>query len=483
MALMDQSRRYAYLLIVISVAFSSFLVRLNNYMVNISLPTITRSFGVTSSEASQIVSSYLLIITTTLLLFGKLGDRIGLKRIFIGGYVIFTVGSLMCGWSHDITMLIGSRFVQGIGSSMLLAASFAIISHFLPAGNTGWAFGITSTASALGVATGAPIGGIVTGYLSWNWTFFINVPVGIIAIFVAMRYIPDSVAARDKDPGGKPAQGFDFLGAVLSFAGLGLLLYGLNRGDTYGWLSPAIVGCLTGAFVLIVLFVFWEKRHKNPLLDVSLFLNLRYTFALIATFLAYMLISGNAFLMPFYLEVIKGLNAQTAGLILLVYSVIYVVLSPVAGKLSDRVSPALLCTIAMVSGTLCVFVFSFTLRQAGLTSVIVYLVWLALSFVLFFSPNNNQVMNYAPPDKKGVSSGLFSTTSNLGMVFGVTVIETVFAAAAYGPAAPSAKASLKSLSTGPALNGFHHAYLAGALCCLLALVFSLLGKYRKGTRD
>jgi len=476
---MDQSRRYGYLLIVVSVAFSSFLVRLNNYMVNISLPTITRSFGVTSSEASQIVSSYLLIITTTLLLFGKLGDRIGLKRIFVGGYVIFAVGSLLCGWSHDITTLIASRFIQGIGSSMLLAASFPIISHFLPAGNTGWAFGITSTASALGVATGAPIGGIVTGYLSWNWTFFINVPVAIAAIFVAMKYIPNAAEGGDEHPGKEPAKGFDFLGTILSFAGLGLLLYGVNRGDQDGWLSPLIIGCLSAAVALIVLFVFWEKHHKNPLLDMSLLLNLRYTFALVATFMAFMLISGNAFLMPFYLEAVKGLNAQTAGMLLLVYSIIYVVLSPVAGKLSDRVSPPLLCTIAMISGTLCVLVFSFTLDRTGLNWVIIYLVWLALSFVLFFSPNNNQVMNYAPPDKKGVSSGLFNTTTNLGMVFGVTVIETVFAGAAYGPAGPAAKTSLKGLSLGPALNGFHHAYLAGALFCVLALVFSLLAKFGK----
>lgn len=479
---MDRSRRYAYLLIVISVAFSSFLVRLNNYMVNISLPTITRSFGITSGEASQIISSYLLIITTTLLLFGKLGDRIGLKRIFVAGYVIFTVGSLLCGWSHNINILIGSRFIQGIGSSMLLAVSFAIISHFLPAGNTGWAFGITSTASALGVATGAPIGGIVTGYLSWNWTFFINVPVGIVAIFVALKFIPDTDPSEDGRPRKKRGRSFDILGVLLSFSGLGLLLFGLNRGDEHGWLSPLITGSLFGAVLLLVIFVLWEKHHKDPLLDVGLFLNPRYTFALTATFLAYMLISGNAFLIPFYLEIVKGLNAQTAGMVLLVYSIIYVFLSPVAGKLSDRVSPPLLCSIAMVSATLCVTVFSFTLRQTGLTAVLTYLVWLALSFVLFFSPNNNQVMNYAPPNKKGISSGLFNTTTNLGMVFGVTVIETVFAAAAYGPKGPSAGASIKGLSAGSALNGFQYSYLAGALCCLLALVFSLLGKFGTAKR-
>lgn len=477
---MTRSARYASLLIVISVAFSSFLVRLNNYMVNISLPTITRSFGVTSSDASRIISSYLLIITTTLLLFGKLGDRIGLKRVFISGYVIFTVGSLMCGLSHDIDMLIGSRFVQGIGSAMLLAVSFAIISHFLPEGNTGWAFGITSTASALGVATGAPVGGIITGYLSWNWAFFINVPVGIVAVIVAMKYIPGTKPGSSSAPereGGR--KGFDFLGAILSFAGLGLLIYGLNNGNKEGWLSPLVIGCLVSSLILIGVFVAWERRHRDPLLHLDLFLDSRYAFALIATFLVYMLISGNAFLMPFYLEVVKGLNAQAAGMMLLIYSIIYVILSPVSGRLSDRVNPAMLCTIAMTSATVCVLFFSFTLHWQGLTVVTVYLVWLALSLVLFFSPNNNQIMRFAPPDKKGVSSALFNTTTNLGMVVGVTVIEVVFSAVAYDSAGPTGKAALKDLvGTGSVTSGFTHAYLTGALCCFLALVFSLLG--RKG---
>ena len=470
---MAHSGKYAYFLIVISVAFSSFLVRLNNYMVNISLPTIARSFSGTSGQASLIVSSYLLIITTTLLLFGKLGDRIGLKRIFISGYVIFTLGSLMCGLSNSIEMIIGARFIQGIGSSMLLAVSFAIISHFLPAGRTGWAFGITSTASALGVATGAPIGGIVTGYLSWNWAFFINVPVCVVATIVAIKYIPDTGHVK-KEQG----QGFDSMGVVLSFAGLGLFVYGLNNVDEHGWFAPIVIGCLALAFVIICVFVFWEKRHRNPLLDLGLFLNPRYTFALVATFLAYMLISGNAFLMPFYLQMVKGLSAQAAGMMLLVYSIIFVILSPVAGRLSDRVSPSLLCSISMASATVCVAFFSFTLHWEGLTVAFVYLIWLALSLVLFFSPNNNQIMQYAPPNKKGVSSGLFNTTTNLGMVVGVTVIEAVFAAAASpgGPGGTASKTILKNLTVDMALSGFNHAYLAGALCCMLALVFSLLGK-------
>lgn len=469
-----QPRKYVYLFIVISVAFSSFLVRLNNYMLNVSLPTITRSFGISSGEAAQVLTSYLLIITTMLLLFGKLGDRIGLKRVFLSGYAVFTIASLMCGFSHNYTMLIISRLVQGVGASMLLAVSFAIISHFLPPERTGWAFGITSTASALGVATGAPVGGIITGYLSWNWAFFVNVPVGIAAIIIGARCIPGTREIAEAETGRK-REPFDLAGAALSFAGLGLLIWAINHVNERGW-SPVIIGSLVSASVLIAVFIWWEVRHTSPLLDMRLFSRPRYTFALIATFFAYMLISGNGMLLPFYLDIVKGLNAQETGMVLIAYSVIYVILSPVAGRLSDKVNPALLCSIATFSATACVLTFSFSLFRSGYASVFIYLIWLALSFVFFFSPNNNQVMTYAPADKRGVSSGLFNTMNNLGMVFGVTAIEAIFAAGVSG-----GNVSVHALTASAVLPGFHYAYLAGGLCCLISFVFSVLGKSdRKG---
>lgn len=443
-------------------------------MLNVSLPTITRSFGISSGEAAQVLTSYLLIITTMLLLFGKLGDRIGLKRVFLSGYAVFTIGSLLCGFSHSYTMLIGSRLVQGVGASMLLAVSFAIISHFLPPERTGWAFGITSTASALGVATGAPVGGIITGYLSWNWAFFINVPVGIAAIIIGARCIPGTGETGETEAG-KKREPFDLVGALLSFAGLALLVWGINHVNERGW-SPVIIGCLASASALIAVFIWHETRHPSPLLDMRLFSRPKYTFALIATFFAYMLISGNGMLLPFYLDIVKGLNAQETGMVLIAYSVIYVVLSPVAGRLSDKVNPALLCSIATLSATACVLTFSFSLYRSGYAPVFVYLIWLALSFVFFFSPNNNQVMTYAPADKRGVSSGLFNTMNNLGMTFGVAVIESIFAAGVSG-----GSTSVHALTVSAVLPGFHYAYLTGGLCCLVAFVFSVLGKSgRKG---
>jgi len=469
------------LLIVLSVAFASFMVRMNNYSVNVSLPDMSEHFGVGTGRISRIVTSYLLIMTSTLLLFGKLGDRIGLKKIFVYGYGIFVLGSLLCGLSDGIWMLIGSRVVQATGGSMLIATSYAIISKFIPPERTGWAFGITSTASSLGVAAGAPLGGIITGYLSWHWIFLLNIPVGIIAIFFANRSIPGGIGfsqwSLEKPPVASAAihtkERFDIPGALLSFLGLSVFTYGLNLGKTTGWYSPAIISCFTASVVFLCLFVVREKRCGDPLLDLSLFKNIRFTLVLCATFMAYLLISGNAFILPFYLKTIKSLNSVQTGMVLLVYSLIYVFMSSFAGRLSDRISPAKLCTFAMLSAAVNAFVFSYTLRFHGLLFSLIFLVWMALSFVFFFSPNNKQIMNLAPADKHGVASGVFNTTMNLSMVLGVAIFEATFSHFSdhvYLKAAGQGFAGVQI----PLLEGFNAAYILGGLACMGGFFFSIM---------
>jgi EmrB/QacA subfamily drug resistance transporter len=471
----SQSRRYFW--IVISVAFASFMARLNNYTVNISLPTMAQFFGVSTGEVSRIVMSYLLIITSTLLLFGRLGDRIGLKRIFITGYIIFVMGSFLCGLSHNIHVLVGLRCIQGVGAAMLLATSFAIISKCIPADRLGWAFGITSTSSALGVATGAPVGGLITGYLSWHWIFFVNIPVWIAAIIVAVRMIPSDSPAKSPDAQKGQKESFDIPGAIFSFVGLVALLYAMNRGRELGWASPFIVLTFAVAVVFLTAFIIREKRCSAPLLKLSFFWNPVFTFALLATFAAFMLIAGNAFLLPFYLQIVKGLSVTQTGMVLLTYSLIYVFLSSPAGRLADKVNPTSLCTIATISAAACTFTFSLTLPLPGLVPAFVFLIWLGLSYVIFFSPNNKQIMSLAPPGSQGSASGLFNTVTNLAMVFGVGAFEMIFSASTT-VLTKDVKASAAMLPGEMLTGGFQNAYIFGGILCVAGAVFSLLT--RKG---
>lgn len=472
-SLMDDSRKE--LMIVLTIAFASFLARLNLYTVNVSLPTIARVFGIGTSDVSQIVTSYLLIITGSLVLFGKLGDRLGFKRMFIAGYAVFMLGSLLCGISPGIHSLVASRFAQGLGSSMLLATSFALIAQAIPRERLGRAFGINATATALGVATGAPLGGIIAGYLSWRFIFFINIPLGIAAVFFAWRYLPGSPAAGNT--GVRERGAFDIPGAALSFVALAAFLHVMNWVAVKGWASPTVLASAALCVLSTIILVAWEKRCREPLLDMAVLKDRRFIFALAATTAAYMLIAGNGFLLPFYLELMKGLDAAKTGMVLLVYSLIYVFVSPYAGRLSDRTDPVRLCVIAMFSGAVCTFVFAFTLKLNGLAPAVIFLAWLGFSYVFFLSPVNGLVMGFAPKGKEGVASGLLNTAINLAMVLGVAAFELIFgtslrsAGLQPGPGPAMMRAVPSTLH-----YAFGNAYIAGGIMCLAAMLFSVLVK-------
>jgi len=219
-------------------------------------------------------------------------------------------------------------------------------------------------------------------------------------------------------------------------------------------------------------------KYKAPLLDLSLFKNPAFTLALCATFMAYIFVTGNAFIMPFYLKMTKGLNSQQIGMVLFVYSLIYIIMSSHAGRLSDRVSPVTLCSIAMLSAGINTFIFAYTLQFSGLLFVLIFLLWMAFSFVFFFSPNNNRVMSCAPPDRHGIASGTFNTISNLGMVFGVAIFEAVFSFYSGGIPAKTIDSETASIQ-GAFQHGFQAVYLLGGAVCIGALVFSLLAKSKR----
>ncbi|MHB8110414.1 MAG: DHA2 family efflux MFS transporter permease subunit [Syntrophorhabdaceae bacterium] len=450
--------------IVITVAFGAFMSKLDSYIVNISLPTIAGRFDVTSAEVSWVILIYLLVSTSSLLLFGKLGDRFGLRRVFLIGYLLFTAASLLCGLSVSLEMLIASRFIQGIGCAMILAIAFAVVPKYLPPEITGWAFGIASTGAALGIAIGAPVGGFITGFLSWRWVFFVNIPFGILAMYAVYKYIPD-----EKEPVPKPVRKarFDILGAVLSFLGLSLFIYPLSTGWDFGWTSPRILGSFAASFCFLVIFFVRELRCDEPLLELDLFKSFHFSAAVLSTLFAYMLLAGNSFLLPFYLEKGKGLSTDKVGLIIMIYSVIYMAAGPFAGRISDKMRPSTLCAFAMFSAALCSLVFAFTLEAPGITAVIIFLIWIAFSFGFFISPNNNQVMRLAPMARQGSASGVFNTINSLGLALGVCIFESLMSRSMIGPTVS------RSLESG-SFVGYKHAYIFGSAACLIALFFSLL---------
>jgi EmrB/QacA subfamily drug resistance transporter len=447
---------------ILCCALAPFMASLDTYVVNISLPAIARNFHVDTSGVSWVVLAYLLALTGTLLIFGRLGDRFGLKRVFLTGFAVFTAASLLCGIAPGIHLLILARFLQGIGAAMLLSMGSALITRSVPAEYQGAAFRFCATAVALGIMLGTPLGGLLTGYASWHWIFLINIPVGAVAIACCQRVLPSDSSAPRSDN----TERFDATGAGLIFASLLLLVYALNSGGERGWTSPWILGTAAAGIVLLILFLSWERRTASPLLDLSLFRDRAFTAGNLANCGAAAFLAGNNFLLPFYLEQKLHLQPQQAGLVMLVYSLVYMAASLGTGRLVDRAPPALLGAWAMLLGSAAALGFALTLGAGGLMSVMPYLVALAIGYALFIPSNNHMIMTLAPEGKLGVVSGLYRMEVYLSMVVGVVLLGGVFHRFLPGtPAGTVRPPMLLEL-------GFRNAYCLGAIFCIVSVVFS-----------
>lgn len=460
---MDREKR-EYFWLVVAVCFAAFMATLDSYIVTISLPVIAGYFSVGASEASWVILAYVFFLTSTMLIIGKLSDRIGLKKIFILGFGIFIVGSALCGIAWSISLLVLFRALQGIGAAMITVPAYALIPRHVPAGIRGWAFGILSIAAALGLIVGAPAGGLISGLLSWHWIFLINVPVGIPAILLARKILP-----ADPPPATGHGQRFDYGGAACSFFGVLALLVALSLVDDRGWNSVPVIGGFIASTALMAVFLVRESRVSNPLVDLSLFSVPGFSRAAIATGFAFLVLAGSNFVIPFYLQRLAGLSPQRAGLVLLLYSLAYISVAPFAGRLADKMDPALLCLAGMLSATGAFAFFGFSLSWGGLVPVSVFLVWLGVSYGFFFSPNNTLVMGSVSTERQGVASGVFSVVSRLSIVLGVSLFEALFSGFSSGSGGSAATGAAHALALE---HGFRIVYVLGAVLCLAAALFS-----------
>ncbi len=449
-------------MILLSASMAMFMVKLDAYIVNISLPTIATNFHSTRDIASLVLLSYLVASTSTLLLFGTLGDKLGLRKIFILGFVLFTTGSLLCGVSPGISWLIASRFLQGLGGSMLVANCLAIVGRFMPREKVGSSYGILATIAAVGVSMGAPLGGIITYYASWHWIFLINIPVGIVAIWVARRYIPKETKLPFS------FKEFDFSGSILALLAFTSLIVAFNAFDNrgVGAIVPYIM--LTAAVLFFSLFVWREKHALTPILDLSLFRIRPMVVALIASLLVLTAYFGNGYMMPFYLEKDLGLTANWVGMLVMISSGMVMAISPFAGKWSDRTDPLNLSLIAMAIGIPVFLFFWYSVGFLSIWNAVIFLFLAGLMAGFFMSPNNKLIMEMATEGKHGIVSATANTVSSLAAVLGVSIYQMIFSITTGGDKI--------NPTTAESAIGFGNAYFAGAAMILLAFFLSLLNK-------
>lgn len=402
-----------------TVCVGAFMAALDASIVNVAMPTLTSAFSGGMNTVEWVSIAYLLTLTALLTMLGSLADRLGRRMFYTLGFGVFIIGSALCGAAVSMDYLIVARVLQAIGAAMLQANSVAIITAAVSPANRGKAIGIQGAAQAIGLAVGPAVGGILIATMGWRSIFYVNVPVGIIGTALAAMILP-------KDIPNRLAKRFDYVGAVIFAPALVALMLALKDGYNLGWTSPTILGEFAIALVLFVVFILWEKRHPNPMVNLDLLKIPAFTGGNLSGMLSYSLMYGVLFLMPFYLEWVLKATPATAGFMLTPVPLAMVIMAPLAGSLADRMGSRALTTIGMsvASGGAVLLA---TLSQN--TPYYVYIIGLLLvgaGLGIFTPPNNSSVMGSAPTENLGVAGGILNMARSLGMSLGVAIAGTLF---------------------------------------------------------
>jgi EmrB/QacA subfamily drug resistance transporter len=461
-------------LILLLISLASFMGALDTTIVNISLPSISKYFQSDVATVSWVAIAYLLILSSTLITFGRVADIRGYKRIYVAGFAIFTIGSLSCGLSSNIYLLIGFRVLQGVGAAMLQAIGGAMVVKYLPEKIRGTAFGILTTSAAVGLAAGTPLGGFLSQFYSWHWIFFVNIPVGIAAIILAIAILP-----RDS---GELAKGrFDLQGASLLLIALVSLIFFLNMGTNIGWLSWVILGSVAVSGAAWAGLILNEKRAKSPLINLGFFRDRNFAMAVIVAMLVLLMGQGSWYAFPFYLELEKGFATNIAGLILLVPTVLMMVCGPLSGFLSDRIGPRRICALGSAVLIAAFMIFTVMGSRTTLPYIIVALAIEGVGIGLIMPANFNLIMRMSSSGDEGVISSLVNTVRNVGAVMGIAIFTLIFLSVIAAQGISPANIAAHSLPPKAFVFGFHAIFLFGAAVGGLLLVLNLALRDKRQT--
>ncbi len=418
----DYSRTWV---VLVAVAIAIFLGTVDGSIVNIALPTLTDEFDTSFGVVQWVVLSYLLVQATLVLSLGRLGDMIGKKWIFTSGFAVFTVGSVLAGLSRTVSFLIAARVVQAVGAAMVFALAFAIVTEAFPPSERGRALGISGTVVSLGIIAGPVIGGLLIDAASWRWIFFVNLPVGIIGTITAARVVPNT------KPGG--GHRFDFVGAGLFLVALLSLLLGLTWGQAVGFTDPLILTLFIVATIAFVVFIAVERRVEEPMLDLTLFRDADLTSNLVTGFVTFVGIQGLLLLSPFYLTNVLGYEPRAVGLLLGAVPITLGIVAPISGSLSDRIGarPVTVAGLAILTVGYVIASFGLGLDTTALAFVMIGSV-IGAGMGIFQSPNNSAILGSVPPERLGVTSGMLTINRITGLITGVAVMGTIWAARTVG---------------------------------------------------
>jgi len=470
---LEHANKWAVLAI---VAVGIFMATLDTSIVNISLPTIAHYFGVALSGAIEwVIIAYLVVIAGVLLTIGRLADMIGRKPIWVAGLVIFTVGSAISGAAPSLGLLIAARALQGLGGALLMSISPAMLTNAFPARERGRALGLNAVVVALGVSVGPTLGGIITEHLTWRWIFYVNVPIGVIGFVASMRVLTEHMRwGRGR---------FDPLGAVLLAIGLVALTMGLSFGQEWGWTSPLLLSTLVVGIIALLALVVVERRVSDPIIDLALLRGRVFLSANASLILSFLALFAVSFMLPFYLEELRGFSTEQAGLLLTPLPLTIAFLAPFSGMLADRIGTRWLAAGGLAVACLGLVLISQLNAQSSVWDIVWPLVVTGAGQAMFQSPNNSALLGAAPRGQQGSASGFLATGRVVGQSLSVALAGAIFAGLG-GAAAGQVLATQQynhalSAAQISALQqtfayGFHAAFITCAVIAAIGIFASLV---------
>ncbi|HZN14524.1 MAG TPA: MFS transporter [Acidimicrobiales bacterium] len=484
------------ILVLLAMCFALFMAMLDNTVVNVALPTISRELGAGVSGLQWIVDSYVLAFATLLLTGGILGDRYGRKRLFLGGLLGFTLASLLCALSQSTGQLVAARAFQGISAAMVMPGTLSILTVTFPVEERAQAIGIWAGVSGIALALGPTLGGWLVETAGWQSVFFLNVPIGIIGAVVAFRVVSESRSPQ--------ARKLDVVGLLLGTGLLTSITYGLIEANQYGWSDPLIIGVLSLGAVLIAAFLLWERTTAEPLLPLALFR--------IPTFAAGSLVAltisfgmfGTFFFASLYFQVIRGYSAFSAGLHMLPLTAMITIVAPNAGRYAQKYGPRWPLTFGLTTAGTGLILMSRANAGTPYVLLAIALAIMGIGMASTMTPMTAAVMGAVGPERAGLGSATTNTSREVGGTLGIAILgtllttklkssmghalaalslpaatrDTLVATSSHGRLDPAALHSLPAQQAAEVQRAFQNAFMSGwHLALLLAGTAILVAAY------
>lgn len=460
-------KEWAILLVVLPMTF---MTTLDSSIVNVALPTMARELGTSMAGIEWIVTSYLITICALILLFGRFGDIIGKSRVFRFGIAIFTIGSLLCGLSNSLIMLIISRIIQAIGAAAAMATNQGIITETFPPSERGRALGMTGTAVALGTMIGPTLGGLIVSVAPWEYIFLINIPIGIIVYIFVLKTL-NFKKVENKIP-------FDYKGTILFVISIILFFCSINFGQSIGFNNPIIIGGFIISIILLFMFINIEGKIKTPMLDIDIFKNKLFSLSIFCGFTSFISIGAMNIILPFYLQDVLKLSPSLAGLVMTVSPIVLAIVAPLSGYLSDKIGSEKISSLGLSIMTLGLFSLSIFKENTPLFLVGILIGSVSLGSGMFQSPNNSLIMSTVDKSKLGIAGSINGLIRNLGTTTGIALSTSILY-------------SIMSGKIGYKVNGYvegradififamRFVFIGIATICLIGAILTLLRVIRK----